>query len=266
MITLVTVGTGTVSPHPRRTSACHYVESGAPEHRPGDGPGGVRLLLDCGAGACHRLAAFGLPWRDLTHIALTHFHPDHYGELPALLFAMKYGARQPRKAPLELIGPTGTRARLEALAAAFGPWVLEPGFTLRTTEASPERPLSLPGGLTLSCHATPHTEESIAWSVATAEHRLVYTGDTGPSSPLADWSRGCDLLLAECSLPDPMALDIHLTPRSAGALAHRAQAKRLVLTHLYPPVEDVDIPAEVRREYAGPVAVAEDGSRFTVGS
>jgi len=100
--------------------------------------------------------------------------------------------------------------------------------------------------------------------VATPEGRLVYTGDTGPSEALGDWARGCDLLVAECSLPEAMALDVHLTPRQAGELARRAGAKRLVLTHLYPPVEAVDIAGEIAPVYDGPVVVARDGDRFAL--
>src|SRR3989449_7764257 len=66
---LVTVGTGTVAPSASRTSACHWVSRGS-----------LKILLDCGAGALHRLAQFGLPWHDVTHVIVSHFHPDHWGE------------------------------------------------------------------------------------------------------------------------------------------------------------------------------------------
>jgi ribonuclease BN (tRNA processing enzyme) len=62
-----------------------------------------------------------------------------------------------------------------------------------------------------------------------------------------------------------MALAMHLTPRQAGALAARAQAKTLVLTHLYPPVEAVDIRTEAAASYGGRIIVARDGDRFRVG-
>ncbi len=295
MMRLVTVGTGTVTPHAQRTSAAHWVEIGADasartqgfpaaplaESHAAGGAGvgfGVRLLLDCGAGTCHRLAGCGLTWFDITHIAITHFHADHYGELPALLFAMKYGAERPRAAPLTIAGPVGLRARLDALAAAFGEWVTEPGWPLDIVEIAPEAGAgdvaSVPGsavpvlglapGVTLTACKTPHTDESLAFAVATAGHRLVYTGDTGPSEALGDWARPCDLLLAECSLPDDRALDIHLTPAQAGTLAGRANAKRLVLTHLYPPVERTDILGQVARAYRGPAVVAADGDRFEI--
>ncbi|MFI5207884.1 MAG: MBL fold metallo-hydrolase, partial [Gemmatimonadales bacterium] len=163
-----------------------------------------------------------------------------------------------------LLGPAGTRAKLGLLAGAFGPWVTAPGFPLQVIEALPGTPVALAAGVVLAVHKTPHTDESVALSVEAAGARLVYTGDTGPSEELGDWAKGTDLLLAECSLPESMALPMHLTPRQAGALARRAEAKRLVLTHLYPPVEHADILGEVASAYPGPAHVARDGDRFEI--
>jgi ribonuclease BN (tRNA processing enzyme) len=93
----------------------------------------------------------------------------------------------------------------------------------------------------------------------------VYTGDTGPSGELARWAEGCDLLLAECSLPESLASAVHLTPERAGALAGDARARRLVLTHFYPPVETSDPAGAAAARFAGPVTAARDGDRFTIG-
>lgn len=253
--TLTTVGTGTVVPSAERSSPAHLVQSGD-----------VTLLMDCGAGTIHRLARFGLPWQGITHVGITHYHHDHLGELGALLYAFMWGQLPPRKEPLVLLGPAGFRAKLQAIAAAYGGWVTAPGFPLEVIEVAPGPDLALVRGVTLDVCRVPHTDDSLAFAVATPDGRLVYTGDTGPSEALGDWARGCDLLLAECSLPEAMALDLHLTPRQAGELAARAGAKRLVLTHLYPPVEAVDLAGEVARAYAGPVTVARDGERFAIGA
>ncbi len=93
---LVTVGTGTVAPSARRTAACHWVQRGD-----------LRILLDCGAGSLHRLAEFGLPWHQVSHVILTHFHPDHWGELPMLVYALKYTTDPPRREPFVILGPPG---------------------------------------------------------------------------------------------------------------------------------------------------------------
>ncbi|MGH7537506.1 MAG: MBL fold metallo-hydrolase [Gemmatimonadales bacterium] len=250
---LITVGTGTVAPSARRTAACHFV-------RRGD----VRLLLDCGPGALHRLAAFELPWAEITHVALSHFHPDHFAELPMLVYALKHTTVPERQEPLVVLGPPGVVRLVKALAQGFGAWLLDPGFPILIMDVQPGEPFPLDAELSLETFPVPHTEESVAIGLTAPEGRLVYTGDTGPSPELARWAQGCDLLLAECSLPEAMAIDFHLTPERAGALAREAGARRLVLTHFYPPVENTDPAASAARQFGGPVTAAADGDRFTI--
>ncbi len=253
---LVTVGTGTVAPSARRTCACHWVARGD-----------VRVLLDCGAGSLHRLAEFGLPWQQITHVVLSHFHPDHWGELPMLVYALKYAAVPPRTEPLVILGPPGVVRLLRALAEGYGSWLLDPDFPIGILDVRDGEPFPLSADVSLETFPVPHTTESVALSLVAPEGRLVYTGDTGPSGELARWASGCDLLLAECSLPESMAMDVHLTPERAGDLAQDAQAKRLVLTHFYPPVETSDpTPAALAgTRFRGPVTAARDGDRFTIG-
>jgi ribonuclease BN (tRNA processing enzyme) len=252
---LVVLGSGTVAPSRDRTAPAYWVRAG-----------GVRLLLDCGAGTLHRAAAFGIPWHTVTHVALTHFHPDHWGELPMLLFALRYGIEPARSAPLAVIGPRGLRTRLTLLAGALGDWVLDPGYPCDIQEIAPGAATDLGGGTTLETCKTPHTSESLAYAVRAGDRRLVYTGDTGVSDELARWARSADLLLAECSLPEDRPLDIHLTPRRAGALARAAQARHLVLTHFYPPVEGTDPAGQAADVFGGMVSAARDGDRFVVGA
>jgi len=245
---LTTIGTGTAAPHPSRVSAAHLIEAGE-----------VRLLLDCGSGAVHRMAQLGVSWSGITHVALTHFHTDHISDLPLLIMGWRWGQLPPRSEPVTIYGPPGAGALLERMAAVYGPWLLAPGFPLTVREIAPDEVIRLPGRVDLACTAVPHTPESVAYSISEGSTRLVYTGDTGVSDALGDWAAGCDLLLAECSLPDHMAIRDHLTPRQAGSLATRARTSRLVLTHFYPPVEAVDIHAEVAEHYAGPTVLAHDG-------
>jgi ribonuclease BN (tRNA processing enzyme) len=227
--------------------------------------GDLRLLLDCGAGALHRLARCGLPWQHISHVVLSHFHPDHYGELPMLVYALKHTAVPARHEPLVILGPPGVVRLVKALAEGFGGWLLDPGFPLAVLDLRYGEPFPLGPDVTLELCQVPHTPESAAIALAAPEGRLVYTGDTGPSADLERWAAGCDLLLAECSLPESMAMDLHLTPERAGAMAAGAGAKRLVLTHFYPPVETSDPAALAGTRFAGPIAAARDGSQFTIG-
>lgn len=251
---LTVLGSGTVAPSATRTAPAHWVVSRD-----------TRLLLDCGAGVLHRAASLGLPWQDVTHVALTHFHPDHWGELPMLLFALKWGIEPSRNAPLAVIGPVGLRARLTLLAGALGDWVLDPGYPLHVHELAPGEAVELGAGTMLQCCKTLHTAESLAYAVRDGLGHLVYTGDTGLDAALARWAEGCDVLLAECSLPEDRAIAIHLTPAQAGELARMAGAGQLVLTHFYPPIEGTDPAAAAARVFGRPVVAACDGDRFMVG-
>ncbi|MEP6692259.1 MAG: ribonuclease Z [Gemmatimonadaceae bacterium] len=245
---LTTIGTGTAAPSPTRVCSAHLAEAGS-----------VRLLMDCGSGAVHRMSSLGLSWMGITHVALTHFHADHISDVAVLIFAWRYGELPARSAPVELIGPVGTAALFDKLAAAFGEWMKAPGFPLVVREMEAGASIDLGDGVTLSSRAVPHTEESVAYSVLRGAARCVYTGDTGFDESFGEWAAGCGVLLSECSLPEAMAIPTHLTPAQCGALAGRAQPGRLALTHFYPPVERVDIRAIVAQSFAGDVALAVDG-------
>ena len=124
----------------------------------------MRLLIDCGSGTTRRLAELGIEWQTITHVALSHFYIDHHGDLPTLVFAWKYGFLPPRTLPVEIIGPPGTTALLERLSAAYGEWLLAPGFPLSIREVTPVDVVELPGNMKLRVHPVPHTPESVAYS------------------------------------------------------------------------------------------------------
>jgi ribonuclease BN (tRNA processing enzyme) len=252
-VRLVTLGTGTVALSATRVCAGHYVEAGA-----------VRLLLDCGSGVTHRLAELDVPWRTITHVAITHFHLDHVSDFATLVFAWKYGDLPGRSAPLTLVGPHGIGDLIGRIADAFGDWLHDPGFPIVVVEIEPGATLDLGDGVALRATKVPHTDESVAYSIERGGRRIVYTGDMGYDPMLAEWARGTDVLLCECSLPTAMAIPTHLTPEQCGALAAAALPKHLVLTHFYPPGERVDVRALAGALYGGPITLADDGSTFEI--
>jgi ribonuclease BN (tRNA processing enzyme) len=244
---LTTLGTGTASPS-TRVNAGHLVEAGS-----------VTLLMDCGSGVVHRMGVIGANWLGITHLAITHFHPDHTLDLTTLMFAWKHGTLPPRSAPLTIFGPVGISQLLEQFAAVYGDTVREPGFPVTVRELSPGERVALGDDVTLETHKVPHTPESVAYSVERGGVRLVYTGDTGFDTTVAEWARGCDLLLSECSLPEQLAIASHLTPAQVGVMAEVAEPARLVLTHFYPPVLEENIPGIISLRYSGSVVLATDG-------
>lgn len=71
---------------------------------------GEYLLMDCGEGTQIQMQRFGMRWRKLQHIFISHMHGDHYFGLPGLINSMSLLGRTQ---PLHLYGP----AALEGILA-----------------------------------------------------------------------------------------------------------------------------------------------------
>lgn len=244
------IGSGTLLPNDRRRSPAHLVEYG-----------GQRILLDCGPGSVHGLDRYGREWRAISHVAITHFHTDHTGDLPALLWAWTHGADSWHGTRRTVVGPRGIRKVLEAMSAAYGDYVLEPGSPLEVVELEPGGCRTLgSGAIGIRAHRTVHTSESLAFRLDGGGCAVGYTGDTGAHPPLGSFFSGVDLLISECSVPDGSPHCNHLSPSQVADLALAAGARRLVLTHMYPTVDPDEAVAVIRAAgFAGGVDVGTDG-------
>ena len=63
----------------------------------------ARVLVDIGGGAFLRFGQAQAQLSDLSLVAISHLHPDHVSDLPALLWL----SNQTRKEPLPIAGPSG---------------------------------------------------------------------------------------------------------------------------------------------------------------
>ena len=114
-----------------------------------------------------------------------------------LVYALKYTTEPARREPFVILGPPGVVQLLRRVAEGYGSWLLDPGFPIGILDVRDGEPFPLNADVSLETFPVPHTTESVAVSLVAPEGRLVYTGDTGPSSELARWATGCDLLLAK---------------------------------------------------------------------
>ncbi len=198
-------------------------------------------------------------------MAITHFHYDHLGDLPALLLALKYGVEEPRTEPLTLVGPPGFAGHLRRLSDAHGIAFLDQAFELRIAEMAPGSELvDAAFGLTWRCAKTVHTEESVAYALHGGWGSVAYTGDTGPSDELAGFLAGHDVLVAECSHPDPPPTGLHLTPSTLAGLATVARPELLVVTHVYPSLGPREAVSRLAERYGGRVVAGADGLRVRI--
>lgn len=222
---LVVLGSGHYAPEPGR----------APRNPAGHAAlcGRGVVLLDLGFGNVRRLAQAGLDPAAVTDVFLTHRHPDHCGDVPALLSLLRVSGG-PRGGRLRLWGPAGTRAMVRRLCAAWEPW-LEPkrGWALEVRELPPGGEAA-GGDWVLEAAAARHTTPALAFRLSRGGASLVYTGDSAYDPGLARFAAACDLLLVEATLPEDDLAPGHMCPRQALALAAESRCGEALLTHLSP--------------------------------
>ncbi|HEX8920099.1 MAG TPA: MBL fold metallo-hydrolase [Pyrinomonadaceae bacterium] len=256
MLAIVVLGSGTSVPHPQRASSAHWLETNRGS-----------LLLDASAAAVHRMAEERLDWVNLDAIWISHFHLDHVGGLAPFLFATKHAPQtQARRKPLFIYGGRGLKKLIKAFDDANNYQLLKQPFAVEIREVAPRSTFEPLPGLRAQTFSTPHTRESLALRL-TGETgaSLVYTSDTGYTDALAEFAKGVDLFMMECSFPRNKPVETHLELKDAMRLAHRAAPRKVLLSHLYPEWDGLDISAEAKKLWPGETIGATDGLRLSIG-
>jgi ribonuclease BN (tRNA processing enzyme) len=226
----------------------------------------VKILLDLGNGAMRRLLQIGIEISEITHILLSHLHPDHTGDLVPFIFATKYPETYRRRTPFLVAGSKGLKDFYRGLTKVYGHWIeLEPEL-MRLQEFDNTGSDRLNDDR-FDVYTLPldHIESSIGFRIVTADDvTVVYTGDTDVCENVVRLAREADIFICESALPDELKVTGHLTPSLAGEIATRADVKQLILTHFYPECDTVDIESQCRKTYTGPLILARDLLQFTV--
>ena len=251
---LIVLGSGTGWPRRERSAAGYLLRTGA----------GV-FLLDLGPGTLRRLTEAGYDLNDPDYLFVSHWHPDHVADLVPYLFATRYRLGFTRERPVRLISARGFRAFYEALKGAFGSWIDPPEglFEILERPRGKKSRLVLPD-LVLETAPARHNPESLAVRIEAGGKILAYTGDTEYSPEVAELAREADLLVAECASPEENPVPGHSTPSQAARMAAEAGAKRLLLTHFYPPCDEADLLTPARKFFSGEILLARDLMRITI--
>lgn len=256
MASQVTIlGSGTCVPSLTRNPCCFLLQTEEDN-----------LLFDCGPGVMRRLLETGISIFQISHIFISHFHPDHTGELVSLLFALKYTSPPPQRRDLTLVAGNGFTAFFNGLRAVYGHWIELPPDRFQIVELDTNQPdrHSFPSFRVASMPVA-HRPESLAYRIEdTAGKSLVYSGDTDVCDNLVELATGADVMICESAFPDGQKTAGHLTPSLAGEIAQSAGVRRLVLTHFYPACDEADVENQCRSTYNGSVILARDLLSFTL--
>jgi len=152
------------------------------------------ILFDCGMGIIKQLERQGNRVKDLDYLVLTHFHADHFFDLPNLIVGKKLRDEMDRK--FYIVGPEGTRQKAhDMMSLSFGKWgALEEYANLEFIELAPNEKLDVNGG-TLTVYELDHGDSLDYGYLLEKDGKCIgYTGDT----------QTCDNYYKMCEKADAM--------------------------------------------------------------
>ena len=249
------LGSSCSIPRPQRACSSYLLET-----REG------AIVADLGSGAFANLVRVRAP-ETIDAIVISHMHADHFLDLIPMRYALKYGTRtNDRRVAVYL--PPGGEAALRSLVSAFahetGKDFLGDVFDCRTYD--PQAALAV-ADAAVRFAPTRHYIPTFACRFDSRGASVTYSGDTAPDDAVVALARETDAFICEATLTaaqedeEPRG---HSSAREAGALAKRARARRLVLSHYPASADRTLLAAAARSTFDGPIAVADDGYGFSV--
>jgi len=187
----------------------------------------------------------------LSGVVITHSHPDHASDLPALRHYWRsrrfLGQDLP---PLPVWMPQGDKEHER--------WKQVPELKVQAAGGQADR-----GELKLEFWAGKHTLPVTMVKAAHGDKSIFYTSDTAYIPAGVNASRGCDLLIAECTLPQEEAGQAsrlgHLTWEQCGIWGAKSQVPSLLATHFWPAYDLQMIEKVVAAAYPGRLLMAYPG-------
>ena len=249
---LTVLGGSAAGPNPGQGCSGYLVESGS-----------TRVVMDLGPGTFPELRRH-VDYRGIDGVVVSHCHLDHFLDVLTLRYALAYNpVPAGRRIPLWL--PPGGGVLLDRLAGVISghPRGGESLSVFDVRQYEPDALLRI-GNLEFRFHPTVHYVPCWAMRVSNGVERdLFYTADTGPAANLAGAAAGSHIVVAEGAATtesqEPYASRGHMTPVEAGALARKAGATTLLLSHLWTENDPFRSVREASDEFRGPVELATRG-------
>ncbi|MBO8131827.1 MAG: MBL fold metallo-hydrolase [Candidatus Marinimicrobia bacterium] len=249
---LIILGSGTSVPSKKRKSSSYLLEID-----------GVVNLIDCGPGALHQLAHTQYTTKDISNIFISHTHLDHISDLFTIFFANRYYVQKNSICNSFMVYSSKENINVLKNIDKIHRYLTYDDnnkyefIELNNGDSIEYEQFKL---FTLS---TIHSKGSLMFKFVDRKNlSFVYAGDTGLCENLCEISFNVDYLLIECSLPDSISLETHMTPYKVRELAKASKPKNIILTHFYPEIDKTDelfvLKDELIKKYGINVIISSD--------
>lgn len=222
------------------------------------------LVVDVGGSPTRKLAAAGIDVRRVTHVLITHIHPDHAYGLPALIQNLILIGRT---APLPIYCRAEHVDALTVLVDLFELRTRKGNFPILIHGVEPREGIEVLRTESFVVSASPNAHGrmpnlAVRLDVPKLKTAIVYSSDTEPCDEVVRLATGADTLIHEATFPDRDRgrFGVHSTAGEAGQIAAKAGVRRLILCHIEADYHgELDaLAAEARAHFQGVVEIAEE--------
>ncbi|MBV1905257.1 MAG: MBL fold metallo-hydrolase [Pseudomonadales bacterium] len=243
--------------------------------------GKARLLVDTGPGSSVLFDQAGAQIEDLDAIVFTHLHADHSSDFPAYIHGASF---EKRDRSLRIFGPDGndyapsTNTFIDRMIGPQGAYPhLKKFLTFGNDGGYKVTPQSIPAtgrhrwagfgsdNLRLSAIPVHHGSfPALAWRVDIANQSIVFTGDFNNNKDLiAKFAKNTDALVTHLAIPETArgtSRTLHALPSQIGRIAHRANARMVILGHRMNITRGRENQSReaVEKSFSGPLLFAND--------
>jgi len=230
--------------------------------------GVARIMVDTGSGTKDQFHLSGADLADIELIALSHLHPDHSAELPAILW--------PAGGNFQIAGPSAGGlfpAIDQFLAGMFDIGGVYPVLGERTSfevitvpvDGSEPSRVWRANGISVLARSVPHGDvPTLSYRIDIGQTSIAFTSDQNGSDPsYNDFVRDVDLLVIHLAAAEDVVgriAELHAKPSVWGQMATAANAAHTVVSHISTASSEVLAGSLqiVRDNYDGMLTVAED--------
>jgi ribonuclease BN (tRNA processing enzyme) len=228
--------------------------------------GESKVLVDAGSGSKNHFYQSGARMEQIDLVALSHLHPDHSVELPAILW--------PGGGSFDLAGPKGSDvfpsiSRFTDLVfGENGVYEIFQGrvdINVIELDISEVSQVWQQDEITVTGMGVPHGDvPTLGYRLEVGDTSIGFTSDqTGSNPAFVDFIRGVDSLVIHMAANENatgIIADLHATPSVWGQMAETASVGQVVVSHISTSdsnqlQENLQILAD---NYSGEVLVAED--------